>query len=45
MQYRPTLRLINKTSYTEISVDFRATRVKGSLFYLSDGSSSAVSKQ
>ena len=45
VQYRPTSRLINTTRYTEISIDFRATRVQGSLFYLSDGSSSRVSVQ
>ena len=45
VQYRPTSRLINTTRYTEISIDFRATRVQGSLFYLSDESSSRVSVQ
>ncbi|XP_020625847.1 uncharacterized protein LOC110063230 [Orbicella faveolata] len=43
LQYSPPPRLINETKYTEIRMDFRATRVQGSLFYLSDGSSSAVS--
>ncbi|XP_078373908.1 laminin subunit alpha-like [Oculina patagonica] len=42
VQYNPTSRLINETKYTEIKVDFRATRVRGSLFYLSDGASSAA---
>ncbi|XP_068694373.1 laminin subunit beta-1-like isoform X2 [Montipora foliosa] len=39
VQYSPTARVTNTTRYTEISVDFNATRVRGSLFYLSDGKS------
>ena len=43
MQYSPTARLRNTSRYTEISVDFNATQVQGSLFYLSDGETSGVS--
>ena len=45
MQYSPTARLRNASRYTEISVDFNATRVQGSLFYLSDGETSSVSSE
>lgn len=42
VQYSPTARLRNTSRYTEISVDFNATRVQGSLFYLSDGETSGA---
>lgn len=42
VRYNPTSRLINKTIYSEIRMDFRATRVQGALFYLSDESNSAL---